>query len=62
MSFYWKSCTLPTRIQVEAKIKDAFRQKKISGAKMKLPGGTEISIDETSAEEIVKLLQAAQKE
>jgi len=50
-----------TAVPIIQKIKEIFRKKKVYGAKIKLPGGAEISIDETSAEEIVKLLQATQK-
>jgi hypothetical protein len=46
-------------LPVIQKIIKIIRNKKISDATIRLPNGTEISLDESSAEEIVKILEAS---
>ena len=48
-----------TGIVIAQKLKELFRKKRVSGARVKLPNGTEISLDESSADEIAKILEAA---
>ncbi len=45
-------------IVIIQKIKEIFRRKKVLGATIKLTNGTKISLDESSAEEIAKILEA----
>ena len=42
------------------KIREIVRGKKLSGVKIKLPDGTEISVDESSMEDIETILKASQ--
>ena len=46
-------------IVIAQKMKELFQKKRVSGARVKLPNGTEISLDTSSAEEIAKIIEAA---
>ena len=48
-----------TGIVIAQKLKELFQKKRVSGARVKLPNGTEISLDTGSAEEIAKIIEAA---